>query len=259
MSFILPVFADMGPKPSVHIDVECDEDVYYMTLLTERSKYGPYKDYTNEISASEDQPIVVKFKEYARHDEFYLTGDIDQLNKNDVYSWTYIAPETFKILVYLPSSDSFLCSEAMSRYAYQSTYELVIHAEEGTMELSQNYDYSGLIVSFLFCLSMTLLIEIMIGLFFGFKDKKELKIIFVVNSMTQVLLHAFVHFTLYQRDNFTAAFYYFFAEIIVFVLESIVYHRAFSGKKHPVLYAFVSNLLSFITGVFLVFLAGFTI
>lgn len=44
MSFILPVYADMGPKPSVHIDVECDEEVYYMTLLTESSKYGPYKD-----------------------------------------------------------------------------------------------------------------------------------------------------------------------------------------------------------------------
>ena len=28
MSF-LPVYADMGPKPSVHIDVECDEDVYH--------------------------------------------------------------------------------------------------------------------------------------------------------------------------------------------------------------------------------------
>ncbi|MBP3398560.1 MAG: hypothetical protein J6K75_02265 [Erysipelotrichaceae bacterium] len=260
MSFVLPVYADMGPKPSVHVDVECDEETYYMTLLTERRQYGPYREYESTASNdSEENPIKGKFKEYAFQDEFYLVGDIEQLSHDDTYSWTYMAPETFKILVYFPSTDSFLCSEAMSRYAYQSTYQLVIDVESGIFDLSQNYDYSGLLVSFLFCFSMTLLIEIMIGLSFNFRAKNELQIIVMVNTVTQILLHAFIHFMLYQRDNFTAAFCYLMAEVVVFVLESFIYCQTLPKKKHPVLYALVSNFISFVTGVFLVFLSGMTV
>lgn len=44
-------------------------------------------------------------------------------------------------------------------------------------------------------------------------------------------------------------------EIIIFVVEALLYNRRFAAEKkgHPILYAFVANLISFAAGLFLAY------
>ena len=189
--------------------------------------------------------------ELCQLDGFYLIHDIETLSGNDTYSWTYMSPDIFKIILYLPDGDQFILSDTYEKYAFQNTYRLIVDEENASLQLIEDYDYSSLIVTFLVCCSMTLLIELFIAFLFNYRDKKDFMFIVKTNCFTQIILHVYLQFMVYQYDFFSVLFYYLFAETAVLVIESFLYWKNLKKKSHPLLYAFIANTCSFLLGSYL--------
>ena len=162
-----------------------------------------------------------------------------------------MSPDIFKIILYLPDSDQFILSETYEKYAFQNTYRLIVDEENASLQLIEDYDYSSLIVTFLVCCSMTLLIELFIAFLFNYRDKKDFMFVVKTNCFTQILLHVYLQFMVYKYDFFSVLFYYLFAETAVLVIESFLYWKNLKKKSHPLVYAFVANLCSFLLGSYL--------
>ena len=127
--------ADTGPKPSASFTFTGmpDED-YYVTMLAEVDAYGPHRVY----QPGEDLPYVLeagkedpaypawqKFVDYKDPDGYYFLEDLfEQCHGDDEAGWRYFPPERFKLLLYFPESDTFLCSTVTARYAFDSIYRL---------------------------------------------------------------------------------------------------------------------------------------
>lgn len=121
-TFSLSAFADTGPKPSVNIEITGIKGEYYATLLSKEKSTGPasawdgteeHKNYTNL-----DPVIWEKFTYYKDSDGFYFLQQAEKCYGNDMYKWGYYPPKTFKVLVYIPESDTFIVSEICERFAF---------------------------------------------------------------------------------------------------------------------------------------------
>ena len=128
--------ADTGPKPSASFTFTGmpDED-YYVTMLAEVDAYGPHRVHQpgSEIPGyvleqGEDDPAYPawqKFVDYKDPDGYYFLEDLfEQCHGDDEAGWRYFPPEQFKLLLYFPESDVFLCSGITERYAFDSLYAL---------------------------------------------------------------------------------------------------------------------------------------
>ena len=237
--------ADMGPKPSIHITFEGIEGDFYVTLLSSTESYGPYQSFETEADHEEGgDEILKKFIAFARNDEYYLINYPVRCSKNEGFSWTYYPPENFKLLIYLIDSDEFLLMESYSKYAFDSYYKY----DRQSNTLINNYDYKGEAFSLIGRVVLTVIIEVLIALLF--KYRKHLKLIVIVNIFTQGLLNLFVNMTNYYAGLLTVVFTIFVAELIVLIVETVVYRIAFKENK-AILYAIVANILSFIAGSYL--------
>lgn len=210
-ALLLPctVLADTGPKPSVEIILEgMPQEDYYVTVLSQMESYGPHHAFglygEKEIptwvleDGSEDPeyPVWQMFVKYKDADGFYFLDDLfEKCAGDDRISWNYYPPETFKLLLYFPKSDTFIESEIYNRYAFKSYYTLDlagISPEEtlGALTLETgNPNASGLLFAFLARMGLTVILEVIIGLLFGFRSRRQLLIILTANVVTQLLLN----------------------------------------------------------------------
>lgn len=128
--------ADTGPKPSASFTFTGmpDED-YYVTMLAEVDAYGPHRvhqpgseipGYVLEQGEQDPAyPAWQKFVDYKDPDGYYFLEDLfEQCHGDDEAGWRYFPPERFKLLLYFPESDTFLCSPVTARYAFDSIYRL---------------------------------------------------------------------------------------------------------------------------------------
>lgn len=104
---------------------------------------------------------------------------------------------------------------------------------------------------------LTILIEMLVALLFGFRQKKQLLILAVVNIITQIILNVLLNVINYNSSLLHLHFLCTF-ELIVFALEAVLYCtilKRLSEKKkedaYYILYSFVVNLISFGAGLFL--------
>ena len=96
------------------------------------------------------------------------------------------------------------------------------------------------------------------ALLFGFRQKKQLLVLAVVNIITQIILNVLLNVINYSSGPLAFIFFYVLFELIVFALEAVLYctilKRVSKKKKdngYYSLYSFVANLVSFGAGLFL--------
>ena len=130
--FIVPVKADIGPKPSVHLTFKnMPEGKYYVTLLTSEDSYGPWQPITEETFLEEDEQEVAKaFLEAIKDKELYCYENIQECSDNHFYSWSYYPPDDFIIGIYFPNTKTVILSEPLERVAFDS-YFTVTYTQEG--------------------------------------------------------------------------------------------------------------------------------
>lgn len=256
--FISPIHADMGPKPSVTITIEgVDDNVeYYGALFAELSHYGPNSNNHSHYIAPKE--IWNKFVEYDEVDDFYFWGNYEKLQgKHEIY-WGYYPPETFKVVLYFPSTDTYLVSDIYSRYAFDTYYKIDINnkTDQGTIRLKKNYDYTWEIISFLVRAIATILIEIGIARLYFKHEKKVYQILVVINVITQLGLNVFLNGVSYYHGYISLIIFYTIAEFTIILFEGSIYQVLIPKLASQELdrrdiprYAFVSNAASLLIGI----------
>lgn len=257
------VSADMGPKPSVNIEFPNTDGNFYVTLLSKHDTTGPYSHdsleyYRKESEKNGDETLTAfdKIAAYNDKDGFYFVGHMERCDSENGFSWGYYPPYTFKILVYFPATDSFAVSEIMDRYAFDSYYTATVSGGEVTTE--KNYAYFPEILEMLARILITLLIELLIALPFGFFAGKRRNVVIITNVITQVLLNVSLNVISYSGGWMVQMFAYFLIELAVFVIEGVVYTIMFKKDGQPVpktwktwLYSLTANAASFVIGMLL--------
>lgn len=247
-------FADMGPKPSVTVYVNGVEDgrEYYAALL-ENLEY-------NEKYANSKDEVQKKINEFARADGYCITNSpVDKpyykMEGRDSAEWGYQPPQTFKILLYFPDNESFLVSEVLDKYAFESYFTVDVNGN--SLTVAKNGGVRGIMVEvggLLVRIALTVLIEIGVALGYGYRAKHELKLILITNIITQVLLNALIAYGDNVFGGLGTVFAYIVGEIVVFVAEAIVYSvklptiSEVCTNRGAVGYALLANLASFAGG-----------
>lgn len=289
-------FADTGPKPSAAFTFTGmpDED-YYVTMLADVDGYGPHRIYQEGddlpyvLEAGRDDPAYPawqKFVDYKDADGYYFLDDLfDQCHGNDEASWHYYPPERFKLLLYFPESDIFLCSTVTERYAFDSVYRLDLGGKSpaeiaaltltdpngdplpsgrddetaiGEVTLDKSDGTHQQIIGFFGRLGITLVIEL--ALAWGWKYRKGSQLLFIgiVNLITQCLLNvALLYWGAQETSRGFIIFWYVLLELAVTGIEAAAYayllpgtdHREKSVRRHAAMYAIAANVLSFLGGL----------
>ena len=263
----LPVTAkaDIGPKPSVRITFTGIEgETYYGTLLSERRSTGPatawdgYEDY-RDWKPENEKPIWEKFISYEDTDGYYFLQEWWDCSESNQLNWTYYPPNPFKILLYFPETDSFYVSDIYERYAFDS-YFTVDLSEYATTPITarQSYDFTWELISLAARIVLTIIMELAIALVFGYREKKTLAFLAIVNVITQVTLNVALNIINYKSGSMGFTFAFVCMEILVFAIEAISYkallHRYSEKekvKRSGVTYALVANTASFAIGLWL--------
>ena len=263
----LPVTAkaDIGPKPSVRITFTGIEgETYYGTLLSERRSTGPatawngYEDY-RDWKPENEKPIWEKFISYEDTDGYYFLQEWWDCSESNQLNWTYYPPNPFKILLYFPETDSFYISDIYERYAFDS-YFTVDLSEYATTPITarQSYDYTWELISLAARIVLTIIMELAIALVFGYREKKTLAFLAIVNVITQVTLNVALNIINYKSGSMGFTFAFICMEIVVFAIEAIAYKSllqrfstAEQEKRRGVSYALVANTASFAIGLWL--------
>ncbi len=257
--FSVTVSADTGPKPSVNVEIKGVAGEYYVTLLSEYEHYGPYAAYdgTEESKRVYDdgqEHIWEKFVSYKDPDGFYFLQHFGKCEGEDIFKWGYYPPDVFKILVYVPETDTFISGGICESYAFDSYF--LFDVSEGKATVTKNYDYTLEILSLLARVVITIAVEIGIAFVFAYFSKKELLFIACVNTATQLILNIMLNvINFYSGDRaFTA--YYFILEFAVFAIEAVLYSGILTrlGKERTkpaiaVIYAAVANFVSLFFGL----------
>ena len=266
MAMTIPASADIGPKPSVQIEFTGMEgQTYYGTLLSMYESTGPASVWDGNPEHADYQPgeegydIWLKFVEYQDADGYYfLQWWWDCSETNQLY-WTYYPPTPFKILLYFPETDTFYVSPVYERYAFDSYFTVdMSDLDADPMVADKSYDYTWEIISLAARIILTIALELAIALLFGYREKKVLGFLAIVNAVTQVGLNVALNIINYNSGSMIFTFNYVLLEILVFAIEAIAYAvllKKFSGKEQKPLktvgYALVANAASFGFGLWL--------
>ena len=267
--------ADMGPKPSVRIQFKnMGDDLCYGTLLSREKHAGPARVWDGTARLAQlydlDRSIWKAFVDYKDSDGYYFLQRGWTVSETGEIAWTYYPPENFKILLYYPETETFVSSGSYERYAFDTYYTVDmegvrIGSVEYNEDLSTNerinayrsYNYRKELLSLAVRILLTIAIEMAVALLFGFRQKKQLQILALVNITTQLLLNLLLNIIHYNAGPLAFITSYVFFEVIVFVLEAGLYCRLLkkvSERKenwYYVLYSFVANSASFWVGYYL--------
>ena len=218
-----------------------------------------YQDYYGDAAVWE------KFNTYTDTDGFYFLGCFSDCSKTDVFKWTYYPPGIFKILIYFPEYDHFVVSgETYERYAFDSYYTvdaagLDIRSVTVISDIAaviRTYDFTWEILSLLCRIIVTIAVELGIAWLFGFRTKKQILVIAITNVATQTVLNILLNIINYNRGGFAFVFNYVWMELVVLVIEGLIFARLLSRyvkdptqKTRPWLYAATANAASFAAGM----------
>lgn len=244
--------ADMGPKPSVEVAFEgISGEKAYATLLSKESPWGPYSAWDGHREADKGYAPEVweKFVRYKDPDGFFFLQTYNECVEGLPLIWGYWPPDTFKILVYFPGTDTFVASGIQERYAFESYFQCFV--SQGGMLVRSSYDYGRGFAAAALRALLTLLIELAVALPFGYREKGQLLLFGITNLVTQAGLCGGLYLISYTWGPW--AFWYWFVvlELAVLVVESLTYTLLIGRcSKSPQAavrvrrYALLANLLS---------------
>lgn len=259
------VSADTGPKPSTIITVPGAEEPMVLTVLADTEGYGPHQavkpgEELRDWKSKTDNQVEAwyAFRDYQDPDGFLFWGE----SWEGQVRWTYYPPETFKVAVYYPERDLLWVSEDIyNRYAFRSHYRLILPAPgenavsgEVDMILKKDYSISAELGGLAFRILLTLAVELALAVIFGFGSRKQLRLIWITNLVTQVGLNLLLWLWYFYDGAVAALIRLFLLEIVVLAAELVVYLRKLredEGAGRTMLYTLCANALSVVLGFLL--------
>ena len=285
MLFAETAYADMGPKPTLTIRLNnLRDEPCYATLLSDTAYRSFPNVYNPDTDTAEKILVDRKFKEYNDVDGYSYFSYYCKIDESNEMIWGYMPPNKFKLLLYFPESDTYAISNICERYQFDSYFSVdmaKINSEysDSTIELEKTIDMkkrdsngnkhrvstielektNAVIFNakpFFERIIITIILELLAALLFGFRKKKDFAIIALVNIITQIILNFLIYTSCYHFGLDALPLYYMVFETIIFVIEAILYCTVLKKvserpKKNIIyiLYAFVANFLSFALGI----------
>ena len=257
------VSADMGPKPGTSITVRPGGGEYaIVTLLAREESNGPHwtigPDEEPSSRIAKDEMLTeawYAFRDYADPDGYHFWGEIYEGS----VTWGYFPPENFKIAVYYPEYGILWVSEdSYERYAFDSDFQLNLPAVgagaqsgEVDMVLKKTSNPGSELAGFLFRVVLTLAMELAVARIFGLTEPGQKKLILRVNLLTQVGLNLLLWLWYYFDGPLAAMVRLILAEIVVLIVESVIYLRKLridESRLKIVCYTILANLASVTLG-----------
>lgn len=262
-------FADFGPKPSVVVEFENagDQD-YYVTLVAKEDRLGsPYSRVTAEDQPeTDDIAIWNRLVAYEDPDGMVFAGNVQKLTGDGAYVWGYYPPSEFRVLIYFPDTDSFVeSSEILEQYAFDSYYQMNFNDlpenwndAVAAIPVTRKYNLLWQITAFLLRLAVTVAVECLLAVLFGFRGKRQMLLVLAVNCATQLAMNLLI------LDESVGLFVFYvlqyaLIEVGVILAEGLVYCLALpklatpeqNRNIHPIAFAFFGNVASFSLGFLL--------
>lgn len=262
-------FADFGPKPSVVVEFEnAGDQEYYVTLVAKEDKLGsPYSPITAEDQPeTDDIAIWNRLVAYEDPDGMVFAGNVQKLTGDGAYVWGYYPPSEFRVLIYFPDTDSFVeSSEILEQYAFDSYYQMDFNDlpenwndAVAAIPVTRKYNLLWQITAFLLRLAVTVAVECLLAVLFGFKGKRQMLLVLAVNCATQLAMNLLI------LDESVGLFVFYvlqyaLIEVGVILAEGLVYCLALpklatpeqNRNIHPIAFAFFGNVASFSLGFLL--------
>lgn len=274
---VMPVSADVGPKPSVVVALDGLEGrTCWGTLLSQQEGTGPYGRFYEEEAAEdpeEDRALRALLPlERMDSEGFHLLNFVKDCSDEE-FSWTYYPPHTYKIALWFPEEDALAVSGVYHRYAFDSYYRLDLSGVElmpgGIVELEaarlqRDYPYGASLLALAGRVALTLGAELLLALAFGLRTRQALKWVAVVNLATQLGLNLALELFTYCNGALEGMMailalpVYLAAEAVVTLVELRIYRRKLLGergasKRRITAYTWTANLCSLLAGVLLSF------
>ena len=269
------VSADMGPKPSVNIEITGISEPCWGTLLSERQSTGPYTSVKNHPEyreeersragewASADAWDAFSAYEEIEPDGYYFLNFLDDCADGQL-NWTYYPPQKFKVALWFPEENSMLVTGPYERYAFDSYYTLDltnVQPENGKLitglAMVRSYDMVTELLGLGVRIVLTVLLEIAVAWLFRLRAKGQLRLILGVNIVTQLLLNGFLNWYSYVNGTLFLTAFFLLGEILVLAVEGKIYCRWLPGLGeegatcYPWVYALCANVLSCAAGLIL--------
>lgn len=266
--------ADVGPKPSVQITFEgLGEKGVYATLLSETSSTGPFTAYEKSGQMRLDdkglaggEEIWKAFHEFKDSDGYYFLQRSFEVSDSKKLNWSYYPPKRFKLLLYYPESNTYRLSSIENAYAFDSyfTVDGKETEKDRPLHLRRTYFYEGELSSLFARIILTIVIEVLIALFWGFRGRKLFIFLFGINVLTQVFLNLSLNLLYNSFFRIILTLLFILLEVLVFFIELKLYRKFLPkytekelSENRILIYTFVANAGSFLAGFYIAkFLPG---
>lgn len=246
VSTSITVNADMGPKPAIIIDIIGIEGDYVAAFASKKVS-GPNFDYESWLKYEEHRVEYHPIMEYKDDEGFKWMTKYYECNGDSEIKFTYYAPSEFKLVIY-KDNELYKVTEITEMYAFRSYFKMDFTKE--AIKIKTTYPYIRETLRFILRVVLTLLIEV--GLFFVFYlyTKRNLKVVLIVNVITQVLLNIIINICTYTSGELTALLILILIEMAIFIIEPVLFAILMKKKNKIliILYALIANFLSFILG-----------
>jgi hypothetical protein len=253
----LQVKADCGPKASVSVEITGFKNEKYVATLVSKRASGPNFTYQDWLEGEWDYLFYHPIMEYHDEDGFMWVGKYWELEGQNQFAWNYYPPMVFKIILFTEDGKVY-SSQVLERYAFNSYFlfdgENVESTEDEDLFIGKavkSYDYSLEVWSFLVRMIVTILIEIVILILFGYRSSKSLKLVLIVNVITQLGLNLLLNIVGYYQSSLVSVIIYVFLELLVITGEAIFYSFFLKEKSRlrAALYGVTANIASFGIGL----------
>jgi len=254
--------ADLGPKPTVNIDVFYNQQVVpdpnFSAKMLECISQA---DFTSREDRDSLKDLIPQFK-INKYDsakncywypaEFAWGGKCN----NSKCTFGYMPPSDFKLTVYVPSLDRVFVTNEISRTNFNSHYKVDLLSDgsakiiETTPTLQQDQ-----ILSFIKAFIITIILELLVSLIFVVITKIPKKILVYVLLANMITLPiVWFLFPLFQLSIVAIII---ISEIFAILFEMLfiyfISNRAISLKK-SILLTILNNLISLFLGAFILIL-----
>ncbi len=264
---IIPVRADMGPKPSIDLTVVNAPESYYVALLanwaTPEERGVPNVNSELKLDDVNDESVVEYLKGFLYDGWFYHETPVgDSYYRSNVenrYIFDYSVPNPFKVIIIDADGEVYI-SDVLGQEEFNAT--CVYDMATGTLVENRTNQVLGRISYVAGCYVITLVVEgIILKLFrYPFTKRNVFSFLFI-NTVTNIPLN---HYLVYgSLSGIAAAFFILFfwplIEVAIMLIEGAFYAYMLRDRdgKNRVTRGFVYSLVANIASATMSFIIPF--
>ena len=253
-----PSHADMGPKPSISLEIKNAPKDYYVGLLVDHESYmnKPESNDGLDINESKALETLAGYEEdgWRLFNDNPVTSVYFKSNAEHKYNFTYMVPSTFKIIVVSFDGQVYVSNDiTKQKYNAECTFDV----ESGELKEDVLAGAGGYALFAVCCYLATIILEGLALLIFGLFNKKNLPCFLIANTVTQLFLNALIIYLQYHGGQLLLIFLVPAAEILIMIFEGLIFRKRLVDRndevstKKNIFFAIFANIFSIVMGLML--------